>query len=119
VNDQIYLLQVIYKTDFTLVATKTAQGIVFVAVYIYIYICVCVCEETLPHRGDGKTVSGKVYVVVRLVHLFTYSCTSWHIHLNGELSQIWGPIDRNGFKKKKKKKKKFFVCVCSVSRPVC
>ena len=41
-NDQIYLLQVIYKTDFTLVATKTAQGIVFVAVYIYIYMCVCV-----------------------------------------------------------------------------
>ena len=36
VNDQIYLLQVIHKTDFTLVATKTAQGIVFVAVYIYI-----------------------------------------------------------------------------------
>ena len=38
VNDQIYLLQVIHKTDFTLVATKTAQGIVFVAVYIYIYV---------------------------------------------------------------------------------
>ena len=82
-NDQIYLLQVIHKTDFTLVATKTAQGIVFVAVYIYIYLC----GESLPHRGDGKTVSGKVHVVVRFVHLFTYSCTSWHIHLNGELSQ--------------------------------